>query len=33
LHQDQHYLQTDRTELALEPLHLGVPTGAPKMVS
>ena len=33
LHQDQHYHQTDRTELPLEPLHLGVQTGALKMVS
>ena len=29
----QYYLQTDRTELPLEPLHLGVQTGASKMVS
>ena len=33
LHQDQHYLQTDQTEHPLEPHHLGVPTGASKMVS
>ena len=33
LHQDQHYLQTDQTELSLEPLDLGVPSGASKMVS
>ena len=33
LHQDQHYLQTDQTELPLEPLHLGVQIGASKMVS
>ena len=33
LHQEYHYLQTDRTELPLEPLHLGVQTGASKMVS
>ena len=33
LHQDQHYLQTDRTEHPHEPLHLGVPTSASKMVS
>ena len=33
LHQDQHYLQTDRTKHRLEPLHLGVPTSASKMVS
>ena len=31
--QDWHYLQTDRTEHPLEPLHLGVPTSASKMVS
>jgi len=33
LHQDYHYLQRDRTEHPLEPLHLGVPTSASKMVS
>ena len=33
LHQDQHYLQIDRTEHPLEPLHLRVPTSASKMVS
>ena len=33
LHQDLLYLQTDRTELLLEPLHLGVPLGVSKMVS
>ena len=33
LHQDLHYLQTDRTEQPLEPLHLGVPKSASKMVS
>jgi hypothetical protein len=26
LHQDRHCLQTDRTKLSLEPLHLGVPS-------
>ena len=31
LHQDLHYLQTDRTELPLQPLHLGVQTGMSKM--
>ena len=30
LHQDQHYLQTYRTEHPLEPLHLGVPTSVSK---
>ena len=33
LHQDKHYLQTDRTELSLEPLHLGVPSGTSTTVS
>jgi hypothetical protein len=33
LHQVQHYLQTNRTELALEPRHLGVPSSASKMIS
>ena len=33
LHQDQHYLQIDRIELPLEPLQLGVPSSASKMVS
>ena len=33
LYKDQQYIQTDRTKLSLEPLHLGVPTGASKMVS
>ena len=33
LHKDQHYLQTDRTKLLLEPLHPGVPNIASKMVS
>jgi hypothetical protein len=33
LHQDQHYLQTDRIELPLEPPHLGVPSGVAKMIS
>jgi hypothetical protein len=33
LHQELHYLQTDRTELALEPHHLGVPSSASKMIS
>jgi hypothetical protein len=31
LHQDLRYIQTDRNELALEPRHLGVPSGASKM--
>jgi hypothetical protein len=33
LRQYLHYLQTDQTELSLEPLDLGVPSGASKMVS
>jgi hypothetical protein len=33
LHQEKHYLQTDRTKLALEPRHLGVPSSASKMIS
>jgi len=33
LHQDQHYLQTDPNELPLEPLHLGVTSGASTVVS
>jgi hypothetical protein len=32
LHQELHYLQTNRRELPLEPRHLGVPSGAPKMI-
>jgi hypothetical protein len=30
--QDYHFLQTDRIELPLEPRHLGVPSGASKMI-
>jgi hypothetical protein len=33
LHQEYHYRQTDRTELPLEPRHLGVPSSASKMIS
>jgi hypothetical protein len=33
LHQELHYLQTDRTELPLEPHHLGVTSSASKMIS
>jgi hypothetical protein len=33
LHQDQHHLQTRWNELPLEPCHLGVPSGASKMIS
>jgi len=32
LHQDYQFLQTDQTKLSLEPLDLGVPSGASKMV-
>jgi hypothetical protein len=33
LHQDYHYLQTDRIWLPLEPHRLGVPSGMSKMIS
>ena len=33
LRQDEHYLQTDRNELSLEPHHLRVPKGVSKMIS
>jgi hypothetical protein len=33
LHQDYQYLKTDWIELALVPHHLGVPSGASKMIS
>jgi hypothetical protein len=32
LRQDYHYLQTDSNKLPLEPRHLGVSSGAPKMI-
>ena len=32
LRQYYHYLQTDRNELSVEPRHLGVPSGASKMI-
>jgi hypothetical protein len=32
LHQEQHYLQTDRTEIPLEPHHPGVPLSVSKMI-
>jgi hypothetical protein len=32
LHQDEHYIQTERKELPLDPRHLRVPSGAPKMI-
>jgi hypothetical protein len=31
--QDEHFLQTDRSEHSLEPRHLGVPLGACKRIS
>jgi hypothetical protein len=31
--QDYPYLQIDRSELSLEPRHLGVPSGTSKMIS
>jgi hypothetical protein len=33
VHQEEHYLQIDRTELPLEPCHLGVPSSVSKMIS
>jgi hypothetical protein len=33
LHQELHYLQTDRTELPLEPHHLGVPSSVSQTIS
>jgi hypothetical protein len=33
LYQDYHYPPTDWNELPLEPHHLGVPSGASKMIS
>jgi hypothetical protein len=33
LHRHQHYLQMDQNEIPLEPRHLGVPSGASKMIS
>jgi hypothetical protein len=33
LNQDYHYLQTKRNELPFEPRHIGVPSGASKMIS
>ena len=32
LHQDLHYLQTQRNELPLEPCNLGLPLGASKTI-
>ena len=33
LRRRQHYLQTDRNEISHDPHHLGVPSGATKMIS
>jgi hypothetical protein len=33
LHRDYHYLQTDSNNLPLEPCHIGVSSGASKMIS
>jgi hypothetical protein len=33
LHRHQHYLQMDQNEIPHVPLHLGVPSGASKMIS
>jgi hypothetical protein len=33
LHQELHYLQADRSELSLEPCHLGAPSSASKTIS
>jgi hypothetical protein len=33
LHQELHYLQADRSELPLEPRHIGVPSSASKTIS
>jgi hypothetical protein len=33
LRQDYHYLQMDQNKHPLEPRHLGVPSGASKMIS
>jgi hypothetical protein len=33
LHRDKHYLQMDRNKILHDPRHLGVPSGASKMIS
>jgi hypothetical protein len=33
MHRNQHYLQKDRMEILHDPRHLGVPSGASKMIS
>jgi hypothetical protein len=32
IHWNQHYLQKDRKEILHDPRHLGVPSGASKMI-
>jgi hypothetical protein len=32
LHQDEHYLKTDRSEHPLEPHHIGVPSSASERI-
>jgi hypothetical protein len=33
LHRHQHYLQMEQNEISLDQRHLGVPSGASKMIS
>jgi hypothetical protein len=33
MHQNQHYLQKDRKKILHDPCHIGVPSGASKMIS
>ena len=33
LHQNEHYLQTDQTEIPYDTRHLGAPSGASKLIS
>jgi hypothetical protein len=33
MHRNQHYLQKDRKKILHDPRHLGVPSGASKMIS
>jgi hypothetical protein len=32
MHRNKHYLQKDRKEILHDPRHLGVPSGASKMI-
>jgi hypothetical protein len=32
MHRNQHYLQKDRKEILHDPRHLGVPSGASKII-